>query len=64
MMATTQGHYNSGSFNPGSNYPNGSFYYSGSTPNVTYVVGDLSESGNNIIYGVYYVEGDVTFGGN
>lgn len=63
-MAKDQGHYHIGNYNPGSNYPNGSFYYSGSTPNVTYITGDLSEAGVNTIYGVYYVEGDVFFGGS
>ncbi|MBT6564048.1 MAG: hypothetical protein HON76_16145 [Candidatus Scalindua sp.] len=63
-MAKDQGHYHIGNYDPGNNYPNGSFFYSGSAPNVTYITGDLSEAGNNTIYGVYYVEGDVSFGGS
>ena len=48
IMATDQGHYYGGNLNPGANYPNGNFYYDTPTdmvPNVTYVVGDLSEAG-------------------
>ncbi len=63
-MAIDQGHYYSGSLSPANNYPNGSYYYSGSIPNVTYVGGNLSGNGNKIIYGVYYVKGDVSMNGN
>jgi hypothetical protein len=64
IMATDQGHYYSGNLAPGNNYPNGSYYYSGSIPNVTYVGGDLSLNGNKIVYGVYYVKGAVSMNGN
>ncbi len=64
IMATDQGHYYSGNLALGNNYPNGSYYYSGSIPNVTYVGGNLSSNGNKIIYGVYYVKGDVSMSGN
>ncbi len=64
IMATDQGHYYSGNLALGNNYPNGSYYYSGSIPNVTYVGGNLSGNGNKIIYGVYYVKGDVSMNGN
>jgi hypothetical protein len=63
-MAIDQGHYYIGSLAPGNNYPNGSYYYSGSIPNVTYVGGDLSCNGNMIVYGVYYVKGNTSMNGN
>jgi len=63
-MAIDQGHHYSGNLSPANNYPNGSYYYSGSVPNVTYVGGDLSGNGNKIIYGVYYVKGNVDMNGN
>ncbi len=64
IMATEQGHYYDGNLALGNNYPNGSYYYSESIPNVTYVGGNLSGNGNKIIYGVYYVKGDVSMNGN
>ncbi|MCZ6668354.1 MAG: hypothetical protein O6932_06790 [Gammaproteobacteria bacterium] len=64
-LAASQSHIETGSnFSPGNNYPNGSFYYSGQTPNVTHVLGDLLIGGNQTIYGIFYVEGDVTIQGN
>ena len=64
IMATDQGHYYNGNIALENNYPNGSYYYSGSIPNVTYVDGNLSGNGNKIIYGIYYVKGDVSINDN
>ena len=64
IMATDQGHYYSENLALENNYPNGSYYYSGSIPNVTYVDGDLSLDGNKIVYGIYYVKGSVSINGN
>lgn len=63
-LATDQGHYQSGTFQPDDNYPNGSFYYSGTVPNITYVNGNLDVIGNRSIYGIYWVTGTVTVSGN
>lgn len=64
-LATDQGHYYSGNFSASNNYPNGSYYYSGSVPNVTYVGGNLTVNGNLEIYGVYWINGNTTvFNGN
>jgi hypothetical protein len=64
-LAKSQGHFHSGDFAPGNNYPNGSFYYSGDAPNIVYVTGNLLFSGDRVVYGVYYVEnGTVSMGGN
>lgn len=60
--ATNQGNVQSGSsFHPPSNYPNGSFYDAGVTPNVTHVLGDLYVHNGTTIYGIYIVEGNVYF---
>jgi hypothetical protein len=59
--ATSQGNVKPGpTFNPPANYPNGDFYVSG-VPNVTHVLGDMDIPPNQTIYGIYVVEGDVTF---
>ncbi len=64
-LATDQGHYHSGNFSASNNYPNGSYYYSGSVPNIIYVNGDLTINGNMEIYGVYWINGNTTvFNGN
>jgi hypothetical protein len=65
VLATDQGHYHSGNFSAVNNYPNGSYYYSGIVPNITYVAGDLTINGNLEIYGVYWIKGNTTvFNGN
>jgi len=64
-LATDQGHYHSGDFSVSDNYPNGSFYYSGSVPNIIFVEGNLTVNGNREIYGVYWIKGNTTvFNGN
>jgi len=57
--ATAQNNVEIGNFNPPNGYPNGSFYYFLTTPNVTHVTGDLFVQNNRTIYGIYIVEGDV-----
>lgn len=57
--ATAQSHSYNGNFSPGNTYPNGSFYYASSIPNVTYVKGDLVVNSGHEIYGIYVVEGNV-----
>lgn len=58
--ATAQGKVESGpSFHPNDNYPNGNFFASGPTPNVTHVQGDLHVHNGRTIYGIYIVEGNV-----
>jgi hypothetical protein len=49
---------------PNDTYPNSSFYYLGSTPNVTHVQGDMLVMQDRIVYGIFVVEGDVTIQGN
>ncbi|HHT9117586.1 MAG TPA: hypothetical protein ACFYD1_03055 [Candidatus Hypogeohydataceae bacterium YC38] len=63
-LATDQGHYQIGGFTPANNYPNGSFYYSGTVPNITYVNGDMDVIGSRAIYGIFWVTGAVTVSGN
>ncbi|MFQ5752368.1 MAG: hypothetical protein ACE5HI_10260 [bacterium] len=64
-MATSQGHVETGSeFNPTHGYPNFNFYFSGSTPNVTYVQGDMRVQGGRTVYGIYMVEGDIVLDGS
>jgi hypothetical protein len=57
-------HYYGGNFAPGNGYPNGSYNYSGSIPNITYVGGNLNVNGNIIVHGVYWVKGEVNLNGN
>lgn len=64
-LATDQGHYHNGNFSASDNYPNGSYYYSGSVPNIIFVEGNLTVNGNLEIYGVYWINGNTTvFNGN
>ncbi len=51
-------------FDPMDGYPNGSFYYSGQTPNVIVVDGDMRVKNGRTIYGIYLVRGDVRFDSN
>lgn len=61
-LAEDQGQkYTASNFTPDDDFPNGSFYQSGATPNVTYVTGNLRVAKDRTIYGIYVVDGDVTF---
>ncbi|MDZ7365463.1 MAG: hypothetical protein ONB43_06270 [candidate division KSB1 bacterium] len=64
-QADAQDHVRSGSkFKPEDGYPNGSFYYSGTTPNVTHVLGNLEVKSDRTIYGIFVVEGHVELAGD
>ena len=64
-QATLQSHVQSAAtFAPADNYPNGSFYYSGNTPNVTHVQGNLQVNGGRTVYGIFIVEGSAILDGN
>lgn len=64
-MATSQGHVESGTeYNPSHGYPNFNFYFSGTTPNVTYVQADLRVQGGRTVYGIYIVDGDIRLDGS
>ena len=64
-MAEDQGQYHSGNFSAPDNYPNSSYYYSGSVPNFIYIEGDFTLGGNDTVYGVYWINGTTTvFNGN
>jgi hypothetical protein len=58
-LATSQGQAHSGSFSPPDGYPSSSFYNSGTTPNVTYIDGDLIVDNGRTVYGIFYVTGNV-----
>ena len=59
-MAASQVHEQNNGWVATDNYPGtGSFYFSGNTPNVTHVYGNMSV-GNVTIYGIYVVDGNVT----
>ncbi len=51
-------------FSPADGYPNGSFYYSYPTANVTHVLGDLKVRGGRTVYGTFVVEGDIVLEGS
>ena len=51
-------------FEPASGYPNGSFYFSGATPNVTHVQGNLYLMGGRTVYGIFIVDGNATLEGS
>ncbi|MFQ5603783.1 MAG: hypothetical protein ACE5HS_10990 [bacterium] len=64
-LATSQNHVESGlEFTPAHGYPNFNFYFSGTTPNVTYVQGDLRVRGGRTVYGIFIVEGDIKLDGS
>ena len=64
-MSTAQGHdQGAATFDPPDGYPNGSFYFSGNTPNVTHVLGNLKVNGGRTVYGIFVVEGNVELMGN
>lgn len=63
--ATTQGNVQSvGTWIPSNDYPNGSFYAYGTTPNVTHVQGDMLVLEDRGVYGIFIVDGDVTIQGD
>ncbi len=50
-------------FTPSDGYPfTGSFFYSGSEPNVTWVQGNFYVQGGYTVYGIFLVDGDVVIG--
>jgi hypothetical protein len=64
-VAIDQSHYWNGDLPATDGYPNGSYYYSGSVPNIVYVEGNLTINGNIEIFGVYWIKGNTTvFNGN
>ena len=64
-VATSQGQVQGAwVFNPTDGYPNGSFYYTDTTANVTHVLGDLWIEGGRTVYGIFLVEGDITMEGS
>jgi len=64
-QATAQGHVKTDSeFIPSHGYPNFNFYYSGTTPNVTWVQGDLRVNGGTTIYGIFVVDGSIVLHGS
>jgi len=64
-MAITQGHVETGSeFKPSHGYPNFNFYFSGTTPNVTWVQNDLKVLGGRTVYGIFVVDGSITLVGS
>ena len=64
-MATLQGHVETGSeFSPSHGYPNFNFYYSGTTPNVTWVQNDFRVNGGRTVYGIFIVDGDIRLNGS
>ena len=64
-QAASQGHVQTDAvFEPDDEYPNSSFYYSGTTPNFTHVLGDLRVHGGRRVYGIFIVEGNATLEGS
>lgn len=64
-VAQSQSHVQAGpEWTPANQYPNNSFYSSGSIPNVTHVQGNLKVLENHTIYGIFIVDGDVIIQGN
>ncbi|MFQ5823953.1 MAG: pilus assembly PilX N-terminal domain-containing protein [bacterium] len=64
-MAISQGHLETGAnFEPAHGYPNFNFYFSGLTPNITYVQGNLHVQGGRTVYGIFVVDGDITLDGS
>ena len=64
-MATAQGHVETDSmFVPSHGYPNFNFYFGGTTPNVTWVQGNLKVNGGRTVYGIFVVDGNVSLNGS
>jgi len=56
-MATAQGHVETGNeFKPAHGYPNFNYYFSGTTPNVTWVQKKLKVLGGRTVYGIFVVD--------
>jgi hypothetical protein len=60
-MASDQDHDRGDGWTPTSEYPyaGASFYESGITPNVTYVMGDMTVNNGITVWGIFVVDGDV-----
>ncbi len=64
-MATAQGHVETGAtFTPSHGYPNFNFYFTGTTPNVTWVQNDLRVLGGRTVYGIFVVDGSIELVGS
>ena len=64
-MATVQGHVETGpTFTPSHGYPNFNYYFTGTTPNVTWVQNDLLVLGGRTVYGIFVVDGKITLNGS
>jgi len=56
-MAIAQGHVETGNeFKPAHGYPNFNYYFSGTTPNVTWVQKKLKVNGGRTVYGIFVVD--------
>ncbi len=64
-LAIAQGHVETGGlFTPFHGYPNFNFYFGGTTPNVTWVQGDLRINGGTTVYGIFVVDGSILLNGS
>ncbi len=64
-LATAQGHVETAAeFSPAHGYPNFNFYYSGNTPNVTWVQNDFRVNGGRTVYGIFVVDGSIRLNGS
>ncbi len=64
-MATAQGHVETGAtFTPSHGYPNFNYYFTGTTPNVTWVQNDLRVLGGRTVYGIFVVDGNIRLTGS
>jgi len=64
-LATAQGHVETGAtFTPSHGYPNFNFYFTGTTPNVTWVQNDLRVLGGRTVYGIFVVDGSIRLVGS
>ncbi len=64
-LATAQGHVETGAtFTPSHGYPNFNFYFTGTTPNVTWVQNDLRVLGGRTVYGIFVVDGSIILVGS
>ena len=64
-LATVQGHVETGpTFTPSHGYPNFNYYFSGTTPNVTWVQNDLQVLVGRTVYGIFVVDGKITLNGS
>ena len=64
-LATAQGHVETGAtFTPSHGYPNFNFYFTGTTPNVTWVQNNLRVLGGRTVYGIFVVDGSIILVGS